>query len=37
MVATAIPWEGRQDRDGIDGMFRRIGQALALLEAGLPL
>ncbi|HLI40994.1 MAG TPA: TetR family transcriptional regulator [Streptosporangiaceae bacterium] len=37
MMATAIPWEGRQDRDGIDGMFRRIDQALGLLEAGLPL
>jgi AcrR family transcriptional regulator len=35
IMAITIPWEGWSDR--IEGTFGRIDEALALLEAGLPL
>ena len=34
-MAITIPWEGWSDR--IEDTFGRIDEALALLEAGLPL
>jgi AcrR family transcriptional regulator len=38
IMSITMPWEGwSADRQGIEGMFERIDQALALLEAGLPL
>ena len=38
MMSITMPWEGwSSDRRSIEGMFERIDQALALLEAGLPL
>jgi AcrR family transcriptional regulator len=38
MMSITLPWEeGWSDRHTMEGMFERIDQALALLEAGLPL
>ncbi|MGH7734914.1 MAG: TetR family transcriptional regulator, partial [Gemmatimonadales bacterium] len=38
MMSITMPWEGwSHDRQSIEGTFERIDQALALLEAGLPL
>ena len=38
MMSITLPWEGwSTDRRSIKGMFERIDEALALLEAGLPL
>jgi len=38
MMSITMPWEGwSNDRQTIGGAFERIDQALALLEAGLPL
>ncbi len=38
IMSITMPWEGwSSDRQDIEGMFERIDQALALLEAGLPL
>jgi MftR C-terminal domain len=38
IMSITMPWEGWTDnRQTIEGTFERIDQALALLEAGLPL
>ncbi len=38
IMSITMPWEDwSSDRRDIEGMFERIDQALALLEAGLPL
>jgi len=38
IMSTTMPWEGWSgDRQTVEDMFGRIDQALALLEAGLPL
>jgi len=38
IMSITMPWEGwSRERQSIDDMFQRIDQALALLEAGLPL
>jgi AcrR family transcriptional regulator len=37
IMAITIPWEGWSDRARFEDTFTRIDQALALLEAGLPL
>jgi AcrR family transcriptional regulator len=37
IMAIAIPWEGLSEERGFEDMFERLDQALALLEAGLPL
>ena len=38
IMSITMPWEGwSSDRQAIEDMFGRIDQALALLEAGLPL
>ena len=38
MMSITMPWEDwSSDRQSIEGTFERIDQALALLEAGLPL
>ena len=38
IMSITMPWDGwSSDRQTIEGMFERIDQALALLEAGLPL
>jgi len=38
MMALTMPWEGwSSDRQNIEDLSQRIDQALALLEAGLPL
>ena len=38
MMSLTMPWEGwASDMQTIEGLFDRIDQALALLEAGLPL
>jgi AcrR family transcriptional regulator len=38
MMSLTMPWEGWADgRQQIDELYQRIDQALALLEAGLPL
>ncbi len=38
IMSITMPWEGwRSDRRTIEDMFERIDQALALLEAGLPM
>ena len=38
IMSTTMPWEGwSDDRQTIVDMFERVDQALALLEAGLPL
>ena len=38
MMSITMPWEGRSsDRQRIENTFERIDQALARLEAGLPL
>jgi hypothetical protein len=36
-MSITMPWEGWADRQNMDDEFHRIDQALALLEAGLPL
>jgi hypothetical protein len=36
-MSITIPWEGWSDRTRFEDTFARIDQALALLEAGLPL
>jgi len=37
-MSITMPWEGwSSDRQTIEDTFQRIDQALALLEAGLPL
>ena len=37
IMSITMPWDGWSDRQTIAGTFARIDQALALLEAGLPL
>jgi AcrR family transcriptional regulator len=37
IMAITIPWEGWTEEHGVDEAFARIDEALALLEAGLPL
>jgi AcrR family transcriptional regulator len=37
IMSITLPWEGWSDRRNIGEVFQRIDQALALLEAGLPL
>ncbi len=37
VMSITMPWDGWSDRQTIAGTFQRIDQALALLEAGLPL
>jgi AcrR family transcriptional regulator len=37
IMSITLPWDDWSDRQNIDEMFGRIDQALALLEAGLPL
>ncbi len=37
IMAITMPWDGWSDRQTVEGTFERIDQALALLEAGLPL
>jgi AcrR family transcriptional regulator len=37
IMSITMPWEGWADRQNMDDEFHRIDQALALLEAGLPL
>ena len=38
IMSITMPWQDwSSDRGTIEGMFERIDQALALLEAGLPL
>ena len=37
IMSITMPWDGWSDRQTIEGTFGRIDQALALLEAGLPL
>ena len=37
IMSITLPWEGWSDRQNIEETFGRIDQALALLEAGLPL
>jgi AcrR family transcriptional regulator len=37
IMSITMPWDGWSDRHTIEGTFERIEQALALLEAGLPL
>jgi AcrR family transcriptional regulator len=37
IMSITIPWEGWSDRTSFEDTFVRIDQALALLEAGLPL
>ena len=38
IMSVTMPWEGwSSDRRTLEDMFERIDQALALLEAGLPL
>ena len=37
IMSITLPWEGWSDRQNIKETFDRIDQALALLEAGLPL
>jgi hypothetical protein len=38
MMGLALPWEDMADgRKAIEDLFGRVDQALALLEAGLPL
>ena len=37
IMAITMPWDGWSDRQTIADTFTRIDQALALLEAGLPL
>ena len=38
MMSLTMPWEGwSSDRQAIEDLFQHIDQALALLEAGLPL
>jgi AcrR family transcriptional regulator len=37
IMAITMPWEGWSDRQTVEDTFERIDQALALLEAGLPL
>ena len=37
IMSITIPWEGWSDRTSFEDTFARIDQALALLEAGLPL
>jgi AcrR family transcriptional regulator len=36
-MSVTMPWDGWSDRQTIQETFQRIDQALALLEAGLPL
>ena len=37
IMSITMPWAGWSDRQNIQDTFQRIDQALALLEAGLPL
>jgi AcrR family transcriptional regulator len=37
IMSITMPWEGWSDRQTVEDIFQRIDQALALLEAGLPL
>ena len=37
IMSVTMPWEGWSDGKSFEDMFRRIDEALALLEAGLPL
>ncbi len=37
IMSVTMPWDGWSDRQNIKESFQRIDQALALLEAGLPL
>ncbi len=37
IMSITMPWDGWSDRQTIAETFARIDQALALLEAGLPL
>jgi AcrR family transcriptional regulator len=37
IMAITMPWDGWSDRQTVEDTFERIDQALALLEAGLPL
>jgi hypothetical protein len=37
IMSITMPWDGWSDRQSIAGTFQRIDQALALLEAGLPI
>jgi AcrR family transcriptional regulator len=37
IMSISMPWDGWSDRQTMEGTFGRIDQALALLEAGLPL
>jgi hypothetical protein len=37
IMATTMPWENWSEGAGFEDMFGRIDEALALLEAGLPL
>ena len=37
IMSITMPWEGWSDRAAFVDTFERIDQALALLEAGLPL
>jgi AcrR family transcriptional regulator len=37
IMSITMPWEGWPDRQNINETFQRIDQALALLEAGLPM
>jgi len=37
IMSITLPWEGWSDRQDVGDTFQRIDEALALLEAGLPL
>jgi AcrR family transcriptional regulator len=37
IMSITLPWDGWSDRQTIEDTFQRIDEALALLEAGLPL
>jgi arylsulfatase A-like enzyme len=37
IMSITMPWDGWSDRQTMEETFGRIDQALALLEAGLPL
>jgi AcrR family transcriptional regulator len=37
IMSITLPWEGWTNREDVGDTFRRIDEALALLEAGLPL
>ena len=37
VMSITLPWEGWSEENGFEDVFERIDEALALLEAGLPL